>query len=704
MGIIKNKFKILFVLIVVFSFFISACSDLNNVSNNSSNYKLSDDVSIRNFESEDEFKEFLQSSSGGEYYGDGMMRTASLSNDVQVTDSAMPEMAFDSVKLGDGEQSSNLDFSETNIQVEGVDELDIIKTDGDYIYTSSGNSVFIIEAYPASDASVVSTINLENSISGMFIEGDVLAVVGVVDDFDELQEFGFSSRISLTYVNLYDVSDRSNPEILKEYRFDGSYFNARLYDDVLYLSTNYNPFMRPEPLPIIIMDGVVSRLSSSDIFIYDSDYSSPSFVGIHSIDMLTQRKIDSKIITVDGSNHLYMSQDNIYLTFTERVNLYEIEQEIMLGEIMPHLSSKDREFIQRIKDVDADLMNKYEKQSKIMEVIYRYVEFLDSSEQEVLAEQVQKAVKDELRKLGYLENTLIHKINVHEGKFDFEAAGKVPGYIYGQFALDEYEGILRVASTIRQGTVVNDEYDGFDWQSRSPAMNNVYTLDGDMNIIGSLEGLAPTESIFSARYVGDRLYLVTFRQVDPFFVIDLSDPSNPVDLGELKITGYSRYLHPFDEDTIIGIGREGTESGRLLGLKISLFDVGDVSNPRELVTYVSDESTASSSAEWEHKAFLFSKEKELLVIPTQNRDWRNPENNYAGALVFKINKEEILARGIIDHEQGKNFWGGVERSLYIEDALFTKSANLLRINSLVSLESIKNLSLDSGKQGSLPRY
>jgi len=234
----------------------------------------------------------------------------------------------------------------------------------------------------------------------------------------------------------------------------------------------------------------------------------------------------------------------------------------------------------------------------------------------------------------------------------------------------------------------------------------MFTLNEKMEIIGKLEGLAPTESIFSARYAGNRLYLVTFEQIDPFFVIDLEDPENPKDLGELKITGYSRYLHPYDENTIIGLGREGTETGRIQGLKISLFDVSDISNPTEIVTYVSEDTTSSSGAEWEHKAFLFSKEKDLLVIPTQNYDWRNPENNYAGALVFKINKQEITPRGLIIHEQGTqyNYGQGVERSLYIENELYTKSPNLLRINNLETLESTKNITLTATRTGTIPRY
>ena len=693
------KAKLLLIALIATTFIIAGCNELTTTP---SEYRLSDDISISSFSSESEFRAFLDENEHRGYYGGfaQVERMGSFETVDMVMDAAIPQMVHSEAKASD-----SLDFSETNVQVQGVDELDIIKTDGNFIYTSSGRDVFIILSHPASDAEILSTLSLKNRVTGLFIDGDVLAVAGIVEDFDELRDKGFSSRTQLTFLDLYDVSDRNNPVLLKEYRFDGSFFNARLYDGVVYLATNYNPFNRPHPLPIIITDGVVRTMSASDIFIYDRDYDSPSFVGIHSVDMLSQNNIDSKILTLDGSNHLYMSYDNIYITYSEIINRYEIQQEIMIDKILPRLPSQDRDFINRVKAIDNDILNKHEKNNKILEVVQRYVMYLDQNEQDKLQEQIELETKREMIKLGTLEYTVIHKVNVNEGHLNFESAGRVPGFVYGQFALDEHDGVLRVATTIRDGMMITKDYDPFDWRSRSPAINNVYTLDSDMNIIGSLEGLAPTESIFSARYVGDRLYLVTFRQIDPFFVIDLSDPRNPKDLGELKITGYSRYLHPFDENTIIGLGREGTETGRILGIKISLFDVTDVSNPKEIVTFVSEDSRSSSGAEWEHKAFLFSRERELLVIPAQNYDWQNPENNYAGALVFKINKQEISPRGIITHSQGSDrFRGGVERSLYIEDNLFTKSENLLRINNIDTLESIKNISLSTQRQGSIPVY
>jgi inhibitor of cysteine peptidase len=238
-------------------------------------------------------------------------------------------------------------------------------------------------------------------------------------------------------------------------------------------------------------------------------------------------------------------------------------------------------------------------------------------------------------------------------------------------------------------------------KERTESTNNVYALDGNLNIIGELEGLAEGESIYSTRFMGDRLYMVTFRQVDPFFVIDLSNPRAIKSLGELKIPGFSRYLHPYDEDVIIGIGRDASATGRTQGLKISLFDVHDVSNPKEIASFVTDDRYAQSTAEYEHKAFLFSKEKNLLVIPAYSYDYtyRNGgSTGYNGAFVFHITEDDIELRGLIDHSMARGsssyYYGSlVERSLWIDDLLYTKSPTLLRINRIDDLSSVKNVEL-----------
>jgi uncharacterized secreted protein with C-terminal beta-propeller domain len=179
----------------------------------------------------------------------------------------------------------------------------------------------------------------------------------------------------------------------------------------------------------------------------------------------------------------------------------------------------------------------------------------------------------------------------------------------------------------------------------------------------------------------------------------------------LKIPGFSRYLHPYDDTHIIGIGRDASDTGRQEGLKISLFDVSDVEHPKEVAKFVTQNDYAQSTAEYEHKAFLFDKEKELLVIPAYSYSydtWKGTTTQqYNGAMVFKITEDEIKLRGIVDHSQGlqNQYWSAmVERSLWIDDLLYTKSPNLLRVNEIDTLEKVKNIDLVSENNGPYPVY
>ncbi len=204
--------------------------------------------------------------------------------------------------------------------------------------------------------------------------------------------------------------------------------------------------------------------------------------------------------------------------------------------------------------------------------------------------------------------TVIHKIGINNGAITYLAKGEVPGYLKNQFAMDEYDGNLRVATT-------SDV-----WTSRGQyEYNNVFVLDSAMKTIGSLTHIAEQEKIYSTRFIGDRLYMVTFKRIDPFFVIDLSTPSSPKILGKLKIPGYSDYLHPYDKNLIIGIGKETATNDwggvSTKGLKLALFDVSDVEHPRQVGKVEIGDSGSDSAALSDHRAFLFDKNKEPARDP-----------------------------------------------------------------------------------------
>ncbi|UCE36041.1 MAG: beta-propeller domain-containing protein [Thermoplasmata archaeon] len=292
--------------------------------------------------------------------------------------------------------------------------------------------------------------------------------------------------------------------------------------------------------------------------------------------------------------------------------------------------------------------------------------------------------------VNYSQKTVIHRISIHDGEIMYEATGDVPGYILNRFSMDEYEGNFRIATGTWGGS------------------NGVYVLDLDLDVVGNVTNIAPGEQIYSVRYMGARAYLVTFRRVDPFFVIDLSDPKAPKILGELKIPGFSNYLHPYDENHVIGLGKETPEDGRgILGVKLSLFDVTDVANPKEISKYVIGSRYSSSSAEYDPHAFLFCKEKNLLVVPVRlNYSWH-------GAYVFDISLENgFVLKDIIDHyddsEDQTNYNycydRTIKRSFYIQDTLYTLSNVLLKMNDLEDLNEVGQLDLTipDGDEPDLP--
>lgn len=280
------------------------------------------------------------------------------------------------------------------------------------------------------------------------------------------------------------------------------------------------------------------------------------------------------------------------------------------------------------------------------------------------------------------EETIIHRFSLQNGTIAYEASGTVPGHLLNQFSLDESGGYLRTATTMSR-------YLGADWKEE----NNVYVLSPDLTITGRLEHLAPGEKIYAARFMGDLLYLVTFRQIDPLFVIDLSNPAQPGILGELKIPGYSDYLHPYDKTHLIGIGKdtEETESGGVIsaGVKIALFDVSDLTKPRLIDSRVIGEKGSSSEVLTDHKAFLLDKSRSTMVLPIKEvfkipvSSSTFPESYttavWQGAYVMKIDPlTGFIDIGSVEQDQVRPndySWSGssVRRSVLMDDALYTVS-------------------------------
>jgi uncharacterized secreted protein with C-terminal beta-propeller domain len=533
---------------------------------------------------------------------------------------------------------SVIDYSTTNIQVAGVDEADIVKTDGAYIYLASGNKTIIVKAYPPEQAQVLSEIELEGTVIGIFINGDRLVVFEEEMPYyayydigqDSVEKFYMPYRSPKTYVKVFDVSDRENPQLRREFSANGQYVSSRMIGDYAYLVVNEPVYEQDDEvnLPKIYLDGNETEIRATDIYysdVVDYYYMYTTIIAINTQNDGQEPAYET--ILLGASSNLYVSPNDIYLTFP------------VWGTGM-----------------------------------------------------------------GDVDKTSIHRIHIAGDEIIPVASGEVPGTVLNQFSMDEYGDYFRVATTTHGETPRND----------------VYVLNMALNITGSLTGLAPGETIYSARFMGERCYLVTFRSIDPLFVIDLGNPYNPQILGELKITGYSSYLHPYDETHIIGIGKETVAEREdfawYQGVKISLFDVSDVSNPVEIGKYEIGDRGTDSPVLWDHKAFLFDKSRNLLVIPVlvaEVDESKYPEGVkpdaygepvWQGAYVLHVSLDAgISLQGRITHIENiadpeKEYYYyyspfSVERSLYIGDVLYTISQAKIKMNSLENLDYINEVEL-----------
>ena len=567
--------------------------------------------------------------------------------------------------LGGGSQD---DYSTTNIQVEGVDEPDTVKTDGIYLYVLADQTLYIIEANPADEANILSNISFKDDvyINNFFINNDYLIVFGGsynypimyeknIGDTGEIKDSPVENiiwSVSTSVIRIYDISDRENPIIEKDVEIDGNYFDSRMIGNYVYvISTEhtYNIYRINNgnsilAVPEIRIDKNVTKIPYDDIYYVDVPEIVDTMTHVIAINLETM-EVDEKSFLIGVSQTMYVSLYNIYLVYTK----YDYNIRPLLGDT------------------------------------YGPGE----------------------------ETTMIHKINIDNGEINYQTKGEVPGHILNQFSMDEHNGYFRIATTI-----------GYSWNEYNPSKNSIYILNENLERVSEIENIASGEQIYSTRFLGDKAYIVTFKNIDPFFTIDLSDPNNPKILGYLKIPGDSTYLHPFDENHIIGIGKDTVESNNpnfawYQGLKIALFDVSDFENPQELDKVIIGDRGTDSSALYDHKAFLFDREKELLVIPIslyeiseeiKNQYDEEPastygEFTYQGAYVYDLSLNGFEYKGRITHmseeeKQTTDFWwhwyqssSYISRSLYIGNVLYTISDKMVKMNDLEDLSEINSINL-----------
>ena len=560
--------------------------------------------------------------------------------------------------------SNNKEYSTTNIQVENVDEADITKTDGDYIYSLSENKVIITDV--RDEAQIKKVAEIEQTDSNTFPTELILYQNKLIIISEKLKSTSsyFYNNNNKTIVSIYDISNKEQPKEIKNYQLEQAYYTSRCIDGKLYVIASGS--LREENDEIVTyyyengkqIDpgyGSIKRIK-------DIDTDCQTILSMQNLNQIEQPvKVNSYLMNVENA---YVSENNIYL-----------------------------------------LEEKYEGYNNVPKIssIFGWKGILGAFPQEYNRDE----------QIGTYTN--IYKFNLLEdGSIQYDKKAKEKGQTINQFSIDEYEGNLRIALYDSEG-------------SRIAIFNN------EMKKIGETPKLAEGEKMYSSRFLGNKAYLVTYKTVDPLFVVDLSNPRTPQVLGELKIPGYSTYLHPYDENHLIGIGMQTEEkvnrnsSGRIIstssvitGMKMALFDVTDVNNPIQISDTIIGDSRTTSAILTNHKALLFSKEKELLAIPvnnyTEDFEVENTSNNYEsivnsytnykkdyvseGYFVYNINLTNgFTLKGTITHEKTESKYAYYNnasrllRGLYIDDNLYTVSEDYIKVNRLNDLQEISQLKI-----------
>jgi uncharacterized secreted protein with C-terminal beta-propeller domain len=669
---------------------------------------LGTQTSLKTFASYDELKNYLNQSSSSNLYSSPQTYSG-----VQGTYNAMAPAAVPAPTTASGtSQGATNDYSTTNIQVAGVDEADTVKTDGQYIYTIGNNSqaVYILDASSRNpqNAKVLSKISFGNgSPMGIYLsaDGNELAVLG--SNYIPYAVYGSlpglypahvmfpSWTTSTNFVYVYDVSDKANPVLTRNLTMSGSYVDSRMIGNYVYDIISENAYLLNGTvlLPTVFSGQQASTVAPTNIYYFKTSDSAYMYTTIMALNIEnSQEQAVSTTILMGNAGSLYVSPSNIYLT--DEVSTYQTTSST---------ATQTGTTVMPMPIIPVQL---------------------------------------------YSQGTEIYRIAISGTSFTLAAAGNVTGTVMNQYSMDEYNGYFRIATT------------SYDYSSTtSKQENNLYVLDSNLHVVGKLEKLASGEELHSARFIGDRCYLVTFNQIDPLFVVDLSQPTNPMVLGNLTIPGYSDFLQPYDATHLIGIGQDVNASidankvetpgdvyyTAVLGLKVSLFDVSNVANPKETSSIVIGDSGTTSEALTDPKAILFDASRNLLVLPvelyistnstatpssgatgTANSGTAIPapapmiptETNYPqfvwqGVYVFKVDltngitiqgnitqldnaaaylaNPSLAAAGSYPWNESQYF---ITRSLYINNVLYTVSQNRVQLNNLSDLNLLTKIDLN----------
>lgn len=544
-----------------------------------------------------------------------------------------------------GESSSSNEYSQTNTQVAGIDEADIVKTDGEFIYFVSGSEIVIARA-AGSDTAEVSRISIVElipkvegteshtvSLSNLYIQDNTLVVLyqySLLTNSATAGSFAYSNyyRNAITEAAFYDVSNAEQPRFIKRMGQSGSYSTSRLHEGNLYIISTYamydsSTFARNNPetfVPHVLSDGVQETIAVSDVCLVP-ETKALTFTITSSLNISNAERVDTQSI-LGANSTIYMSAKNLYLGGSE----YKEEE-----------------------------INSYQDGS------FKVTEYLGET------------------------STRLTRLGLDAGALKLGATSRVEGSLLNQFSLDEYEENLRLVTSVDKSMyrtledskgVITDH----SVTDTAPSTNALYVLNQDLVVVGSIEGLAEDERVYSVRFEGPIGYFVTFRETDPLFAVDLSNPKKPEIRSELKIPGFSSYLHVYTEGRLLGLGMAADERGVTSGLKLSMFDTTDPYAVTEKHTL--DLGYAYSEALYDHHAAFINQGKNIIGFPVGS-----------GYVIYGYSDEEGFSlRKEIDESPTYSY--STTRGLFVGDYLYICTASNIGVYKLDTLEEVKQIPIE----------
>ena len=547
-------------------------------------------------------------------------------------DMAVAESAPAAADSGTSASSDGGDFSGTNVQVAGVDEPDIVKTDGNRILAVAQGRLHYVDVSGDQPQYLGSVDLVGESGSGwgqeIFIRGDRAMVFSTsyadrlgpvsasdLEGDDVIAEDVIFRGSPVALIQEVDLSDPASMEVVSELRVEGQYLSARSVGDVVWMSLS----SYPAQFQFVYPRGPAAEEAAERA---NREIAATADLGA----WLPGYRFDGPNGTQAG---LLPACDQLY-TPAEFSGFTVLS--VLSFNLSEPLDTGDA------ASVLADGHTLYGSGQSL---------YLASSTP-VWAEPADGGSSDAIVPAPAEWNTVVHKFSVSaDGPARYEASGTVPGHLLNQFAMDEYNGYFRVATTI-----------GEPWNSET-SESQVVVLEQQgrtLSEVGKVDNLGRGERIFSVRFAGDIGYVVTFRQVDPLYVLDLSDPTAPSVAGELKIPGFSTYLHPLGDGLLVGVGQDADDTGRTRGAKVSLFDVSDPAAPTELDVIVFP--NGHSEAEWDHRAFLYWAPEEMVAIPLTRYNYDDGEESFFGAVAIRVNRDGVAEIGRVSHREQQVVYEG----------------------------------------------